>query len=429
MEGVVVDAKPADYSRSRAPNSKFPFAFVHSMIHIYFMTNPFLFGRDLAKDELVGRKADIAHVAVVIRDSGRLFLAGPRRFGKTSILRAAVSELAAGSAIVVYLDAEVFSSLHAMAEEIVAGAARALKGGLGEINLEIRRHFSSLNPRLVYQHSDCEPNLKVQIGPQLPGQTDMDIFIEALTGLEALAKARREDAALGLILDEFPKVLELGGKNAEGRIRSVVQTHSNTGYVFAGSNVREMAAMCVDPTRPFYRSGHARFIGPVPRAEYAQFLTEQFLKDGFRPQDKAVDRILDLAEEVPYNVQKLAHSCWSELLERKESKPATLEVSHVDAALSTLVRQHDCFYARIWSDLTPIQQLTLVAVVRQNGTNLQSNQTAQSIGRGPATIRRSLESMMAKGILHQSHARTGDPIHFEDPFLARWILMFVGQSL
>ena len=53
MEGVVVDAKPADYSRSRAPNSKFPFAFVHSMIHIYFMTNPFLSAAILRHDDIV----------------------------------------------------------------------------------------------------------------------------------------------------------------------------------------------------------------------------------------------------------------------------------------------------------------------------------------------------------------------------------------
>jgi hypothetical protein len=97
-------------------------------------------------------------------------------------------------------------------------------------------------------------------------------------------------------------------------------------------------------------------------------------------------------------------------------------------ALTTLVCQHDCFYARIWSDLTPIQRMTLLAVVKQHGANLKSNRTAQAIGRGPATIRRSLESMMAQGILRQSHARTGDPVHFEYPFLARWISNIVEPS-
>lgn len=109
-------------------------------------------------------------------------------------------------------------------------------------------------------------------------------------------------------------------------------------------------------------------------------------------------------------------------------KPTPFEVRHVDMALTTLVCQHDCFYARIWSDLTPIQRMTLLAVVKQHGANLKSNRTAQAIGRGPATIRRSLESMMAQGILRQSHARTGDPVHFEYPFLARWISNIVEPS-
>jgi hypothetical protein len=70
----------------------------------------------------------------------------------------------------------------------------------------------------------------------------------------------------------------------------------------------------MDATRPFYRLGQIRFIEPVPRADFEEFLTVKFRRGGFRVEHSdAIIRILQLAEDVPYNVQLLAHTCWYEL--------------------------------------------------------------------------------------------------------------------
>src|SRR5207237_984628 len=53
-----------------------------------------------------------------------------------------------------------------------------------------------------------------------------------------------------------------------------------------------------------------RFIGPVPADDFREFLSRRFAQSGFSVTagvgDQAVQLILDLAEEVPYNVQMLA---------------------------------------------------------------------------------------------------------------------------
>ena len=51
------------------------------------MNNPFEFGRELGTEELVDRDDEVAAVAQTIRQGSKLFLVGPRRFGKTSILK------------------------------------------------------------------------------------------------------------------------------------------------------------------------------------------------------------------------------------------------------------------------------------------------------------------------------------------------------
>ena len=71
-------------------------------------SNPFRFGGDLDADELVDRVEETALVEATIRNGEKLFLIGPRRFGKTSILRSADEKLTAAGAVVLRLDAETY---------------------------------------------------------------------------------------------------------------------------------------------------------------------------------------------------------------------------------------------------------------------------------------------------------------------------------
>src|ERR1035438_6858638 len=91
-----------------------------SMILFRGMNNPFQFGRELGQGTLVDREKELAIVEQTIREGGKLFLVGPRRFGKTSILRTATDRLAAESAIVLRLDAESFPTLDLLVAGIVA---------------------------------------------------------------------------------------------------------------------------------------------------------------------------------------------------------------------------------------------------------------------------------------------------------------------
>ena len=59
------------------------------------MKNPFQFGRELGASEIVDRAEEVAAVVETIKSGGKLFMIGPRRYGKTSILRAAAEQAAA----------------------------------------------------------------------------------------------------------------------------------------------------------------------------------------------------------------------------------------------------------------------------------------------------------------------------------------------
>jgi hypothetical protein len=232
------------------------------------------------------------------------------------------------------------------------------------------------------------------------------------------------------VIDEFQKVIELGGDSAEAQIRAAIQRHKRTGYVFAGSKTQMLSAMTMDASRPFYRLGTVRFLGPVPKPDFEAFLGTKFTESGFKVQNPAtISLILDLAEDVPYNVQMLAHSCWDQLRDRVSVKSAVLTEVVVRQALELLVRQYDPFYTQLWTALTSIQQRTLLAVVQQRGVNLQSMKVVRSLGKGPSTVRRSLGALIDRNILREEESGNGIRMRFEDPFFAQWIRLFAAESV
>ena len=320
------------------------------MIQISAMDNPFQFGRELGADELVDREGEIAEVAATIRQGGKLFLVGPRRYGKTSILKAAEDILASEGAVVLRYDAESYPSLDILIAALISGAAQKLKGSVERTGESIRKFFVKLRPELNFSVSDREWSVKLGVAEAEEGNRQLGLLVNTLDGLEKLAKAQPQNRPVGLVIDEFQKIIELGGSAAEAQIRAAIQRHRRTGYVFAGSKTHLLTAMTLDAARPFYRLGELRFVGPVPRDDFSGFLRKGFDASGFNVPagegDEAVKLILDLAEEVPYNVQLLAHACWEQLRAGRGPNERTLRPIDVQESLERVVRQYDPFYTQ-----------------------------------------------------------------------------------
>jgi AAA+ ATPase superfamily predicted ATPase len=394
------------------------------------MENPFEFGRELGADELVDRQDEIAEVVRVIRGGEKLFLIGPRRYGKTSILKAADDRATQAGAIVLRYNAESYPTLEHLISVIVADAARALRGGVERAGEKIKQFFSKLRPELSFSVSDSA--WKATLGAAQSGTksvSQISLLVDMLDGLEKLAADQPRGRPVGLVIDEFQWIIELGGSHAEKQIRSAIQRHKHTGYVFAGSKTSMLTEMTTQASRPFYRLGSLRFVGPVPRTDFIQFLLDKFSAGGFKVEGAtgkesqtggAVHWILDLAEEVPYNVQLLAHTCWEQLSGAPKGGRILTEKA-VRSSLELIARRYDPFYTQLWKGLTAIQQQTLKAVIREGGVNLLSNSVARLVGRGASTIAKSLEAMVGREILREEESVGSVRFRFEDPFFAVWI--------
>ena len=388
--------------------------------------NPFRYGGDLGSVELVDRVQETALVEAAIRNGEKLFLIGPRRFGKTSILRAAEERLTAEGAIVLRLNAEAFPSLEMMVEKIVSFAATHLKGRADLVLDRLKRYFSTLKPEIKFNVVEQQFTVGISAGEPSGDEHTVTQLVDALNGLEKLASELPDSRPVGLILDEFQSVVARGGVSAEAQIRSAIQEHRRVGYVFSGSQTRLMTDMTMRHERPLYRLGASRFVGPLPREDFSDYMKRQFRKGGFAVKStEPIDRILELAEDVPYNVQMLAHNCWEALREARRTKQPELTPALVDAVLARTVQGLDPLFTQIWTRLTPVQQRTLLAVIRQGGSGMSSAAAAKIVGVSVSSVQSAVSALHEHNILRDDPAEGKMRMKFEDPFFAHWIQMVV----
>ena len=146
------------------------------------------------------------------------------------------------------------------------------------------------------------------------------------------------------------------GGSVEQALRAAVQQQRQVGYVFAGSEPTLMEQM-IGPKRPFYKAGPVMRLRKIPGEVFAGFLDERFraLRSS-RRRPASVTAIVDLAGNLPYDVQRLAHETWDDAWRRRRKRverrrsardaaPAAHRAGHVVrsrlAAADARAAQHD----------------------------------------------------------------------------------------
>src|SRR5258708_10046079 len=97
-----------------------------------------------------------------------------------------------------------------LVKRLVAGAARDLKGGVERTGEQIRKFFSRLRPELNFSVTEREWTAKVGVSATDATEHHVTLLVEALDGLEQLPKAQPKDRAVGLVIDEFQKIIAIG---------------------------------------------------------------------------------------------------------------------------------------------------------------------------------------------------------------------------
>jgi hypothetical protein len=243
-------------------------------------------------------------------------------------------------------------------------------------------------------------------------RSDRDVQGHRGGALSRLAETRRRKVVVAL--DEFQGIAGFNGGSVEHAMRAAVQHQRDVGYVFAGSEPSLMERM-IGPRRPFYKAGPVIRLEKIPADEFAASIDARFSRAGMRPEPGLGAAIVELAGNLPYDVQRLAHETWDEIRVRNR-KRATFDDLH--QALKRLLSEQQTMFEAVWQRLTLTQRAVLRAVVLEEGRELLSadTRTRHRLG-GPSSVQTALAALVRDDVV----ARESGRYVVVDSLLREWV--------
>jgi hypothetical protein len=367
--------------------------------------NPFVYGEVVPAAAFVDRVDELRRLIQDLDAAQKIFLISPRRYGKSSLIRRALATMTRRGALTVEVTVSSFSSYVAFLE----GYARALAAA--ETTWDRARSW--LREAISSTRIDVGADSRAVAFPNARTERDVSRLAEEVFALPArLAQTRRRKVIVAL--DEFQAIAGYNGGSVEHALRAAVQHQREVGYVFAGSEPSLMERM-LSPRRPFYKAGPVMRLEKIPAEEFAAFIDGRFTRSGMKPEAGLGDAIVELAENLPYDVQRLAHETWDEVRGRNRRR-ATLDDLH--QALKRLLAEHQMIFEAVWQHLTLTQRAALRAVVLEGGRGLLSADVRirHRLG-GPSTVQRALAALVRDDVV----TRDGDRYAVVDSLLREWV--------
>lgn len=268
--------------------------------------SPFPYQGPLDPGQVRGRIDLVADLVERVTEHRVTALLGPRRYGKTSVLRRVAHEVIHGGVAVVWVDLYEVASMADVATRLDEALAR-VTGRFAERASHIAAGLS-LNLGLV----------RVELRQTGRARPDPVLSTHAL--LDVLVRTAAETPTL-VVFDEFAGIAHVDG--AAGLLRTRLQHHyQELGLVFAGSEPSMMRMLFTDQAEPFYAQADVLPIGPLTPAEVVDAVAGGFLATDRRP-GPVPSRVAAFAHGHPQRSMQLADAAWRLVAPGEEATEAT----------------------------------------------------------------------------------------------------------
>ena len=337
-------------------------------------------GRDDLVDDLVGRITARRVTALL----------GPRRYGKTSVLRRVAAELSEVTTVWVDLY-EVTSTA-----DVAVRFDDALGATTGRFAAAARSIAAAVSVNLGV--------VKVELTGPARNRPDPTLAFQGL--LDVLVGTSAREPTL-LVVDEFSSIGRVTG--AAGALRTALQQHyRELGIVFAGSHPSMMRTLFTARPEPFYGQADLVEIGPLSAAAVAEIVGGGFAATG-RDAGHVAGRIAGFAAGHPQRTMQLADACW------RHTAPGTTAGDECWAAALDDVRRSTAEgMERLYSGFERGERAVLRAVAR-SGSIYGAEAGLLDLSTGTATHAR--RTLLDSGDL----AEAPSGLVVVDPLLADWL--------
>lgn len=366
------------------------------------MDNPFEYSKPLRPGDMVGRSAELGEIADQVINTHNCRLIGPRRYGKTTLINAALARAADDGLVTVKVSFLGVLTLEDIAERIERAYGEQLDGKLKQWFTGVLR---TLRPTVGGGGGAVPASVSVSPQPPTSGLLDR---------LAVPTRVTKKHGKLCVIaFDEFQDVLRAGA-NADAIIRSEIENHAGVaGYIFSGSHVGMMRELFASRRRAFYGQATEVDLRPLAADDLADYIAARF-ETYHRDAGDALAPLLDLAAGHPQRALLLSNKLFAHT-----ERGSMAEAENWSRALAAACHEAAPEIIQIWNDLGTTAQRVL-AVIADGTIAVNSLQARERYGL-PKTgsNQQAVRHLAGEGLIKPGDTRTGWSI--VDPLLALWL--------
>lgn len=352
--------------------------------------SPFPYQGPLEPGRVWARHELVADLVERVSEHRVTALLGPRRFGKTSVLRQVAADVADSTAVIA-VDLYEVSSTADLAVRLDAALAvtgerddrltrfaAAAELNLGAVRLELRRPPASRPDPLATVHAQ----------------------LDVITTMAARTPVL-------VVFDEFSGITRVDG--AAGLLRTHLQHHfASMGLLFAGSEPSVIRMLFAEHEQPFYAQADLVEIGPLSSRSVVEIVNEGFEQTG-RGAGPIGPNVASFAHGHPQRSMHLADTAWRLVAPGGRADTATWA-----AALQSVRDAVSNGSERLFSSLAA-RQRDVMRIVAAGGSPFGSS--ARMMDLTPGAAQHARDALVDSGHLRRSDAG----LEVVDPVFADWI--------
>ncbi len=339
------------------------------------MREPFPVGKPVRGGDFVGRSGEVAEILKIVDAGQSVVLSAPRRFGKTSIIIAVLSELKKRRVLTGVVDIFDILSREDLAERIVETTLENERFPVRKLLAKLKQNIASAIRSVELKQVIDRYEFILGFGD--PETDENALLSDALDFPEAYAK--RAGKPMVFVYDEFGDLLKLDGAPLLKKMRARFQYQQNVTYIFSGSQESLMSRLFSGSGGAFFKFGRVFEVGPISEQAFGRHIERRFGKVGLSIERPVIDNILSKTQGHPYYTQLL---CQLVYLESKGEKE-TVTPSDIELCYGRMLLLENSYFDQLWSELMERKNhLIVVAEIAAGGNPYAlSSLTRQNVHR------------------------------------------------
>ena len=366
---------------------------------------PFEYGTIAENEYFIDRVEDRRDLKNYLGNGINVMLISPRRWGKSSLVKAAMEELKREEedVRVCYLDAFKIYTEEDFYNKFACAVIQGVSTSLEKRWSDIVKFVQYISPSLTINRDPVNA-VEVKLGFKPLKESAEEI----LNLPERMAEAK--GVRVIVCIDEFQQLANLPcWKRLEGTMRSVWQNQHYTTYCLYGSKRHMMMDIFANSSNPFYRFGQMMTLKKIDRAYWKPYIKDSFENSDKHISEEMTDRICDKMQCHSWYMQQFCFLIWT-----RTDTEVSEEIyrSQLDKLIET-----NCDMFRSDIDGMAASQIALLQAVCMGEKHFNAQQIVAKYGLGaPRTVTRNKKTLEERDFIE----KWGEGYRMVDPVFELW---------